>query len=78
LATSVKDKKYKVLALAFLGMWVFYVILGPLYNLVWRYDVSSFMFWFIAAVIYRKTKESRKLAPASHPFGQGNENLADQ
>ncbi|MHA2283470.1 MAG: hypothetical protein ACXAC5_21730 [Promethearchaeota archaeon] len=75
---EVKDEKYKVIALAFLGMWVFYVLLGPLYNLVWRYDVSSFIFWFIATVIYRKTKESRKLAAASHPSGQGHEKLADQ
>lgn len=56
-----KEEWYKALATAFLAMWVFYVVLGPIYNLIWRYDGSSLIFWFVSAVIYKKIKELRNL-----------------
>lgn len=56
-----KEESYKVLATAFLAMWAFYVLLGPIYNLIWRYDGGSFIFWFVAAVIYRKIRKTENL-----------------
>ncbi|MBD3246213.1 MAG: hypothetical protein GF333_04310 [Candidatus Omnitrophica bacterium] len=47
-----------VLSAAAVGMWVFYALLGPFYNQVWRYDASSYVFFFYAAVIWRYWYES--------------------
>jgi len=48
------DLKYKILANAFFGILVFYALLGPLYNLVWRYDSSNFLMWGLLAILYRR------------------------
>lgn len=39
----------KSLVYAMLGIWVFYALLGPQYDLVWRTDAASFPFWVFGA-----------------------------
>jgi len=45
---------------AMFGMWVFYALLGPQYDLVWRIDSSSFLFWtLLAYILARQSHWSR-------------------
>lgn len=48
------DKTYIFLNHAMIGMWIFYAILGPVYDIVWRHDSSNFIFYFLAAVLYHR------------------------
>ncbi len=48
------DKNYTFLNHAIIGMWLFFAILGPMYDLVWRHDSSNFIFYFLAAVLYNR------------------------
>jgi len=48
------DPKYKIYTGAFIGIFAFYTILGPFYNVVWRYDGSNFIMWVLLAILYRK------------------------
>lgn len=41
---------YESLLLGSFGVWVFYVIVGPIYNIVWRTDCASYIFYFFMAV----------------------------
>ena len=38
---------------AVIGMWFFYGFIAPHYILVWRYDSSSFIYFFYSAMIYK-------------------------
>jgi hypothetical protein len=48
------NSKYRVYTRAFVGVFVFYSLLGPLYNIVWRYDGSNFIMWVLLAILYRR------------------------
>jgi len=48
------DKSYIFLNHAVTGMWLFYAILGPFYDLVWRHDSPNFIFFFLAASLYSR------------------------
>jgi hypothetical protein len=45
---------YDILHVAFPGLWFFYTILSPFYHTVWRYDASSYIFYFVVAVLFQK------------------------
>jgi len=52
---NVEDNEtYIFLNHAIIGMWLFYTILGPVYDIVWRHDSPNFIFYFLAAVIYNR------------------------
>ena len=53
-----EDKHFKFLRASFFGIWFFYTIVGPLYHTVWRYDASSFIFYFIAAILCQHIPDS--------------------
>ncbi|MCM8760952.1 MAG: hypothetical protein NC938_04975 [Candidatus Omnitrophica bacterium] len=54
-----RDAYLSVISTALIGMWAYYAILGPVYDLVWRYDSSSYTFYFLLAAVYsRVLKES--------------------
>ena len=46
-----------ILAAAMVAFGAYYVFLGPLYDLVWRYDVPSVIFWVGAAYLLRVGRE---------------------
>ena len=46
------DVRVRALTLAMAGMWVFYALLGPNYDLVWRADSASLIFWTLLAGVY--------------------------
>jgi len=48
------DKTYIFLNHAIIGMWLFYAILGPVYDITWRHDSPNFIFYFLAAVLYHR------------------------
>jgi len=48
------DKTYIFLNHAVIGMWLFYAILGPIYDLVWRHDSPNFIFFFLTAALYNR------------------------
>jgi hypothetical protein len=50
----ISDPKYKIYAGAFIGIFSFYALLGPFYNIVWRYDGSNFIMWVLLAILYRR------------------------
>jgi len=46
------DTFNKIVVYGSFGVLLFYAVLGPVYNIVWRSDVSSFVFYFIMAYVY--------------------------
>ncbi len=48
------DKDYIIVNNAIMGMWFFFAILGPMYDLVWRHDSPNFIFYFLTAVLYNR------------------------
>ncbi len=48
------DQTYIFLNHAIIGMWLFYAILGPVYDLVWRHDSPNFIFYFLTAALYNR------------------------
>lgn len=60
------------LAFAAVGMWVFYALLGPWYDLVWRYDTASFLFWIVLAYLAFRVRVKQKMElPAARHEPQG-------
>ncbi|MGQ9846695.1 MAG: hypothetical protein ACUVQP_04210 [Bacteroidales bacterium] len=51
---TAEDNYSQFMSLVLLGMWFFYAILGPFYDLVWRHDSPNLIFWFLFATIYRR------------------------
>jgi len=49
---TVEDTHIRIMAAAFIGMWVFYALLGPFYDLVWRHDSPNLIFYFFAAFLH--------------------------
>lgn len=52
-------KNMRVLGAALFGIWIFYAIIGPFYDLVWRHDSPNFTLYFLLAFLYshRRNKE---------------------
>jgi len=46
-----------ILSASLIGIWFYYAVFGPFYDLIWRHDASSYIFYFYAAVIYNHYKE---------------------
>lgn len=55
---SIEDTNLRILSASLVGMWVFYAVLGPFYDLVWRHDASNYIFYFFAAVIYNHLQKN--------------------
>jgi len=51
-----------LLMVTLLGFSVYYVLIGPMYDLVWRYDVPSMAFWVLSAYVVGR----REGLPAPH------------
>lgn len=55
-----EDVLFQTLLYGSFGIWIFYVILGPIYNIVWRSDAASYIFYFLMAVICKQiTQDTR-------------------
>jgi len=52
----IRGSRMRGYACAMVGMWVFYTLLGPNYDQVWRYDAASFLFWVLLAGLYVATR----------------------
>jgi len=48
-----EDKDVRIISAAIIGIWVFYALLGPFYDLVWRHDSPNYIFYFFAAFLHR-------------------------
>lgn len=48
---------FNILKTAFPGMIFYYLIIGPMYHPVWRFDAASFIFYFFAAAIYKMSQK---------------------
>lgn len=57
---AAENNYLKFISLALVGMWFFYTILGPFYDLVWRHDSPNLIFWFLIAVLYRQQVTKQK------------------
>ncbi|OGF68130.1 MAG: hypothetical protein A2Y62_08365 [Candidatus Fischerbacteria bacterium RBG_13_37_8] len=68
----IEDSDIHIIAVALYGMWIFYAILGPFYDLVWRHDSPNFIFYFLLAYVYvHLDKVSlRKTAELQRPSGK--------
>jgi hypothetical protein len=44
-------QRWSLLTLAFVGVWLHYALLGLVYYDVWRLDITSLIFWGLAAGI---------------------------
>jgi len=55
---SLKGRTALGYSCAMIGMWLFYAILGPNYDQVWRFDAASFLFWVLLAGIYVAARSS--------------------
>ncbi len=62
---SIEDTNLRILCASLVGMWVFYAVLGPFYDLVWRHDAPNYIFYFFAAVIYNYLQNKHTFL--SHP-----------
>jgi len=51
------DRTYIFLNQAVTGMWLFYAILGPFYDLVWRHDSPNYIFFFLTAALYSRYRK---------------------
>lgn len=53
------EKNYIILNRALVGMWFFYAVLGPFYDLVWRHDSPNFIFYFLTAALYARYRRKK-------------------
>lgn len=44
----------RIISSAMVGMWFFYAVFGPFYDLFWRHDSPNYIFYFFAAVLCRE------------------------
>lgn len=51
-------KLVSILKTAYPGIIFFYLIIGPLYHPVWRFDAASYIFYMISAVLYKGSKST--------------------
>ncbi len=58
------DKLFNILATAYPGFLIYYSIVGPLYHPVWRFDASSFIFYFVSAYLYQKLNDYKQISVA--------------
>jgi len=58
---------YDILNVAFPGLWFFYTFLGPFYHTMWRFDASSYIYYFIVAVLFQKFVLMKNVETAAPP-----------
>ncbi|MEO0137439.1 MAG: hypothetical protein ABIL40_11225 [candidate division WOR-3 bacterium] len=56
-----QNRFVKTIALAGVGMWLFYAFLGPWYDLVWRHDSPNFIFYYFSAYLYLQKLQNNQL-----------------
>lgn len=61
----IKDNDVHIIAVALFGMWLFYAVLGPFYDLVWRHDSPNFIFYFFTAFLYSYYLKEKESKPAT-------------
>ena len=66
---SIEDTNLRILSASLVGMWFFYAVLGPFYDLVWRHDASSYIFYFFAAVVYNHLQNKSRLLAVQNKSG---------
>lgn len=49
---TVTEDGVRILSAALISMWMYYTVLGPFYDLVWRHDSPNFIFWFLSAYLF--------------------------
>ena len=78
----VRDESVRVIATAVVGMWLFYTLLGPFYELMWRHDSPNFIFYFFTAFLYsymrKQNKESSRAVGYNKVGYNKNEGSADK
>lgn len=47
------EPEITIISSAMSGIWLYYAILGPFYDLVWRHDSPNFIFYFFSAILCR-------------------------
>ncbi len=57
---TTQDDDIRVISAALFGMWVFYALLGPFYDLVWRHDSPNYIFFFFVAFLYNYRRGEEK------------------
>jgi len=60
----IKNPELQIISSAMIGMWLFYTVLGPFYDLFWRHDSPNYIFYFFAAIIYKYLYEMNHKTPA--------------
>jgi hypothetical protein len=56
---TITESDSQIVSLALVGMWVFYALLGPFYDLVWRHDSPNYIFYFLLSYIYNQTTRAK-------------------
>jgi hypothetical protein len=46
------DTAAQIAASGLLGMWIFFAVIGPFYDLVWRHDSPGYIFYFYLSYAY--------------------------
>ena len=54
------EQRQQVLILTFAGMSVYYIVLSPMYDLVWRYDAVGYVFFLLTGTMYRLAADARQ------------------
>jgi len=67
--TVIEDADLRILSASLVGMWVFYAVLGPFYDQVWRHDAPNYIFYFFAAVIYSSVQNKRAPLVIQNRYG---------
>lgn len=67
--TVIEDADLRILSASLVGMWVFYAVLGPFYDLVWRHDAPNYILYFFAAVIYNSVQNKRAPLAIQNRYG---------
>lgn len=49
-----KGKLFIFLNRALMGIWFYYSLIGPIYDIVWRHDSPQYTFFFLSAVLYNR------------------------
>ncbi|MGQ9534564.1 MAG: hypothetical protein ACUVTF_04930 [bacterium] len=53
------NKLLNIMSTAYPGFLIYYLIVGPLYHPVWRFDASSFIFCFVSAYLYQHLQKDK-------------------
>ena len=62
------EDKHRILILTFAGVSVYYVVVAPMYDQVWRYDAVGFVFFALISGLYRLRMEAQASSLAQFSF----------